>query len=86
MVLGACYVLGFGPLLRYSSRTSTYADPWGNQYQMRMTPAWVRTLYQPMIHAIDQRPGSSSGENSLTSAYHRYIEWWLRVPQSVQRS
>jgi hypothetical protein len=86
VVLGACYVLGFGPLLRYSSRTSTYADPWGNRYLMRVTPEWVRTLYQPMTHVLDQQPGSSSGKHGLTSAYRRYIEWWLGVPPSLSAS
>jgi hypothetical protein len=79
-LLGACYLLSLGPLLRYSGVTGTYTDPWGNKYQVRTSSAWVRALYQPVLHRIDQQPGVSSGGHGLWSAYRNYIEWWQARP------
>jgi hypothetical protein len=79
-LFGACYMLSLGPLLRYSGTTSTYTDPWGNKYTVRTPSGWVRTLYQPMFHVIEQEPGSSSGKHGLARAYRNYLEWWQAKP------
>ena len=79
-LLGACYLLSMGPLLRYSGRTSTWTDSYGNAYQIRIPSGWVRTLYQPSFRVSDQQHPPSSHKHGLTSAYGKYIEWWQARP------
>jgi hypothetical protein len=80
ILLGAGYSLSLGPSLRYSGRTTTWADPYGNLYRIRTPSGWVRTFYRPIFLVLDQQQRSSSGKHDPASIYRNYIEWWQARP------